>query len=283
MARVGAQGRGAEQLTHESPRFTTLAWALPVVSIGLLLLAPVLLDHDAWMRWVHDETGVMELATVALLLPAWVGAGWLAWRGRSLPTIARGWFVLLALGAFYFMGEEASWGQHVFGFQPPEAVAERNLQGEFNLHNADAWYHDLFNEIPRTVAGTACVAGAGVLPWVVRRKRLEPDAQRRSWFWMIPTVALVLPGLLAWASNLPEKALEDTAFAAEGTWAFYAFVAAADETKEYLIALAMALYVASAALRYHAWAGCPEARPGHPDTRVKGTAPDAPTRPVPVR
>ncbi len=237
----------------EPEYFTPVAWGVTVASLALLLLAPVWLDHDAWYRVVHDETGAMELLTVAFLLPVVVIGVLLAWRGRRLPKLTRGWFALLALGAFYFMGEEASWGQHILGFEPPAAVADKNLQGEFNIHNADAWYHDLFNEIPRTVAGACCIVGAGVLPWLVRDKRRDPDAPRRSWFWMIPTVALVVPGVVAFTINLPEKLIEDAAFAQEGRWAHYAFVAAADEAKEYFIALAMLLYAGSAFLRHRAW------------------------------
>ena len=33
------------------------------------------------------------------------------------------------------VGEEVSWGQHWFGFDIPDVVAETNLQGEINVHN----------------------------------------------------------------------------------------------------------------------------------------------------
>ena len=45
--------------------------------------------------------------------------------------------LLLALVFFVGAGEELSWGQHMFGFEPPESIAEKNVQGEFNLHNLE--------------------------------------------------------------------------------------------------------------------------------------------------
>lgn len=224
-----------------------------------MLLAPLVLSPAAWGRVVHDELGVLELLTVAYLVPVVGIMVWLATRRRGagrpapLPGPARLWFAGLAVAAFYFMGEEASWGQHLLGFEPPASVAANNLQGEFNLHNADAWYHDLLNEVPRTLAGVACVAGAGVLPWLVRDRRRRAHAPQRSWFWVVPTTALVFPGLLAWGWNLPEKIIDDAAWAAEGSWAYYALVAAADEAKEYLLALTLLLYGISVAVRYRRW------------------------------
>ncbi|MEM7578062.1 MAG: hypothetical protein AAF328_11390, partial [Planctomycetota bacterium] len=173
-------------------------------------------------------------------------------RGRKLPTAARGWFALLAVASLYFAGEEASWGQHVIGFEPPAAIAEGNLQGEFNFHNADAWYHDLLNEWPRTAATACCLIGAGVLPLIVADKRTLEGAAGQVWFWIIPTTTLVLPGLVAFGWNLPEKFLED-AFEDTGGWVDLAWVSAADEKKEYFIALTILIYAASVSYRYRAF------------------------------
>lgn len=36
-------------------------------------------------------------------------------------------------------GEEISWGQRILGFETPEKIAAANLQGEFTLHNLEAF------------------------------------------------------------------------------------------------------------------------------------------------
>ncbi|MEM8782073.1 MAG: hypothetical protein AAGE65_04365 [Planctomycetota bacterium] len=229
-----------------------LAWGAVLGSAAALLFAGFL-PYDTWERWVHAELGLKELLTVVYLLPACAVFAWLAWRGRKLTGLARGWFVLLAVGMLYFAGEEASWGQHVIGFEVPASIAANNLQGEFNLHNADAWYHDLLNEIPRTIAGLSCAVGAGVLPFFVVDKRKEAGASSSSWFWMIPTRTMVLPGWFGFGWNLPEKLLEDSFEDTRG-WVDLALVSAADESKEYFIALAVLIYALSAWRRYRQFA-----------------------------
>ena len=40
------------------------------------------------------------------------------------------------------MGEEMSWGQHVFGWKTPESMAKVNVQAETNLHNMSGYFAD---------------------------------------------------------------------------------------------------------------------------------------------
>jgi hypothetical protein len=47
--------------------------------------------------------------------------------------------IFLGLGILFFVaaGEEISWGQRIFGFEPPNLIKERNIQKEFTIHNLD--------------------------------------------------------------------------------------------------------------------------------------------------
>ena len=45
------------------------------------------------------------------------------------------WFLFFGLFCFVSLGEEISWGQHLFSFEPSEFVQEINKQKEVNLHN----------------------------------------------------------------------------------------------------------------------------------------------------
>lgn len=45
------------------------------------------------------------------------------------------WFLFFGLFCFVSFGEEISWGQHLFGFEPSEFVQEINKQKELNFHN----------------------------------------------------------------------------------------------------------------------------------------------------
>jgi hypothetical protein len=60
--------------------------------------------------------------------------------GLAILLARRDWayrwfFALLALAAFYTVMEEISWGQRLFAIESPEFFAEKNIQGEINLHN----------------------------------------------------------------------------------------------------------------------------------------------------
>lgn len=94
-------------------------WAgLPILSVCTALLSP-LLGWELWRKWIAYESGLWENATVVFLVVTVVLSGAVFLRRRALPR-GFGWMMLaLALGALYFAGEEASWGQHWLGFGTP--------------------------------------------------------------------------------------------------------------------------------------------------------------------
>ena len=78
--------------------------------------------EDSWAEW--GTAAAFVLCSLVLV------------RGFVLsPDLRRPVPVLVALGAFFVAGEEASWGQRIFGFETPEALSQANWQGEANLHN----------------------------------------------------------------------------------------------------------------------------------------------------
>lgn len=126
------QTHGKETVTVTS-RSGTLYW-LPIVLVcGQLLL--YLIYRDGYL-WSVAEDGAYEWATFAAYALAAVAAGLLTWRWlrQGLRWRAASYLVL-TLGFIFIAGEEISWGQRVFDFAGPEALVERNLQDEANLHN----------------------------------------------------------------------------------------------------------------------------------------------------
>ena len=122
-------------------------------------------------RWIESELGIIENLTVFVLIPAalmFVQISRLFWR-HSKPILAV-WFLLAALVCIGFGGEEASWGQHWFGWKSPEYFEANNRQGETNFHNFDI-------QVGRTVKAVltlAIIIGGLVLP-LVRDVRKEND------------------------------------------------------------------------------------------------------------
>lgn len=122
---------------HRAARAAGLGTLEALVALDLVALAAVTLaraDERAWER-LAQEDGIVEWATVF----AFVAAAALLLRGvrgafRDSPLLG---VALVCIGAFclFVAGEEISWGQRLFAFQPPEAFLERNFQQEMNLHN----------------------------------------------------------------------------------------------------------------------------------------------------
>ena len=171
----------------------------------------LLLSSDEWRALVEGEGGLIELATVALLVVALVPtiAALVALRpGQRLLAL---WLVAHVLGIIYFAGEEASWGQHLVGWQSGEWFARINQQGETNLHNAS----ELFDSLPRRALFIWCV-GAGLLVPLCRRYQRGPaDDGWHAFVWPTSDIRLVawlillseLPGELFDLFNTPHESV----------------------------------------------------------------------------
>jgi hypothetical protein len=114
----------------------SLALLLNGAVLAVIAVLWVIEDRDSLAYYLLvQEDGVLEWATVLLLLPAI----WLCAKGMRLhraATDAVPWFFagLLAFCVF-FAGEEISWGQRLMAYQPPEYFLEHNSQQELNVHN----------------------------------------------------------------------------------------------------------------------------------------------------
>jgi hypothetical protein len=111
-----------------------LATWLVYVKFGTRLVSP----HA--IATINREDGVIEGGTALCFLFASISSAILAWRSRSKTR--KVFAIVLAAGFFMCMGEEMSWGQHLFGWKAPEAVTKVNVQGETNLHNLSGYFAD---------------------------------------------------------------------------------------------------------------------------------------------
>ena len=180
----------------------------PVLYIGLplgsflLCLLFAFAGSDPYNQYIlADEKGYVEQSTVLLLVPACFLALWMFWKSETFPAgWLRYWSLLLFLGALYFAGEEASWGQHYFGWSTPEWLDNLNDQGETNIHNT----HGIFDQTPRALLSTGALL-AILLPVFLHRKRKlwNPATDWREW--IIPTMASLPAGIFAFSIGLPQK------------------------------------------------------------------------------
>lgn len=90
-----------------------------------------------WKEFFRGETGILDRGEAILWLPV-IGLSVLAFlrryrrEGLSLGAL---WHLGLALLCTFLLGEEISWGQHVFGFESSARMMQINAQAESNVHN----------------------------------------------------------------------------------------------------------------------------------------------------
>ncbi len=140
------------------------------------------------------EDSLLEWGTFATALAASV-----LFLGIGLAGNRLGY--LLALGFFWFAGEEISWASRYLGLAMPEFFAANNYQQELNLHN---FFNPVFGWAYQAVNFTAFLA----LTWARLAPPFAPLYQRpglaalirvcdRTGFWLVPlllTLAAFWPG-----------------------------------------------------------------------------------------
>ncbi len=147
--------------------------------ILLVSLLVRLLPFDMYIPYATED-GVMEYIQVAILLFSVITC--MLQIGRSLrtkkiPTLFV--YVVLALGSFFIMMEEISWGQRLFGWSTPDALAEVNVQNETTLHNIG-----IFNDFQLVAYIGICALGSFV-------SVIQPKYQTRvaQWVWNPPKIS----------------------------------------------------------------------------------------------
>jgi hypothetical protein len=128
---------------HHQQMFSSKTGLVAFAGLGLaivyILFGGSVFDAQS-LDWINSEDGVLEWLSAFLLLEASVLALKLS---RAMPNRAHRWMhVFMAIVFFVMFGEEISWGQRVFGFATPEAMAQINVQNEINLHNSFGYLFD---------------------------------------------------------------------------------------------------------------------------------------------
>jgi len=124
---------------HELHKFWWLY--LPILFFGLRYAVALFTNASTGLEfWFRHELGIIENLTVALLVAAvFCSINMIVRYGNSLDPLLRVFLVLYSLGCIYFAGEEASWGQHWFGWETSEFFLGINSQQETNFHNTSFW------------------------------------------------------------------------------------------------------------------------------------------------
>ena len=211
--------------------------ALQVAPFAVFAVEPV--HFESLMR---GEGSYVEHATMAILAVAVAYALLASLRARQLPFPAlRILMPLYLLGCIYFLGEEISWGQHLFDWETPAAWGAINDQHETNLHNISGVVGVMLDQLPRVTLTLAAFFAAFVMPFV-RRKYGPLDAHQHVWAWLLPTVVCVPVGAMVVLFRPLRRAYDALAW---GEHSAHFQNMPGGEVKECLIAVLLLLYITS--------------------------------------
>ena len=112
---------------------------LLVLAIGgaAMLLGAVALPEAA-VRRLGAESGIVATIGAAAFAVGAVACAASLIRCRRRDGAAV-WLAIWGLLCVFFMGEEVAWFTRVLPVEVPQAIIDRNVQGEFTLHNLDVF------------------------------------------------------------------------------------------------------------------------------------------------
>lgn len=180
-------------------RYTNHLTALFLVAlVGMFYFFP---RNDMYHLLMRSELGVIENLTVLLCLVAVYLSVKCYKIAGSLPCsqLFKAFFIFFAVGSFVLAGEEASWGQHYFGWESTEYMVANNIQKETNLHNLS----NGAEQLPKILLHLAALVS---IIWVVavKVKSLQLD-KKELWYWLMPTSVTLWPAVVGLAVRLWER------------------------------------------------------------------------------
>lgn len=213
-------------------------WVWLGLPLTILTLPPAVfgVSPSLYEDLFRSESGLIEQMTAGVLAIS-VGFGVsILRRHNALPSPwLKPWFVLFTFGALYFLGEEVSWGQHLFGWGTPESFAALNDQSETNLHNLGGTWGTLLDQGPRSLLTAAALIGGVLGPILLRRRRRAwtPQRHRSPWIW--PHINALPSALGALTVTVPAKLIGDDSASFLGL--------RQGDSKEALLALMLLVYI----------------------------------------
>ena len=119
---------------------------LAAILLVVLAYFPAYVSKDLLIRLTREDgpfewtTAILLLATCIAFLVLAILPNYSIFKSKKGVGSRPLYFVLFALLFLFASGEELSWGQRIFNFDTPEAIKERNVQEEFNIHNLEIFH-----------------------------------------------------------------------------------------------------------------------------------------------
>ncbi|NRG18575.1 hypothetical protein HPQ64_12830 [Rhizobiales bacterium] len=166
-------------------------YAIVPTAVFFALMTIGYVSPAAYEAYFNGETAYLEILHIILPLIAAIMSFRLilAFRRDGNPPMTA--FSVLAVAASVFAaGEEASYGQHFFGWEADGVFLELNDQRETNLHNIGSW----FDQKPRAILEVITILAGLVVPFMQEWVRgwlpkfMKPYV---TGFWFMPIAILI--------------------------------------------------------------------------------------------
>jgi len=176
---------------------------IPLLIFALQILAGLQLSYEDYMIYLGNErSGALELSQAAIMALAFFLAVQILFHKKLIRfSWLWYWILIAALGSFYVVGEELSWGQHWFRWETSEYWSAINRQNETNLHNNSSW----FNQRPRSVLEIGIVVFGIILPLI---SYFKPNFISEKMLIIIPTMVLMPTAIIVVLSRRSEQVFE---------------------------------------------------------------------------
>ena len=213
MSRVGPSrpmNRFLGMLETDAPAFSKMdgrppswLWLWLPVAFYILVIGSLLVSDEFHFWVVNDERGLGENLTTLFFLGSALSAFLIFRRRAAFAHHPLKWtFPVIAVVAIFVAGEEASWGQHFFGWGTPDWMVELNKQDETNFHNMA---ERALDQKPRAIISILIFLGGVVGPLLHKKDKLTFLKSYPVLNWLMPTTALIPAALLTFIPRLPDR------------------------------------------------------------------------------
>ena len=107
---------------------------LPLL-VALFAFAMALIGKDAYKWFTGEDRFAENLQVIFWAISFLLSLIIVKKKLRDGDNMFAVLYAILAVGIFFIIGEEVSWGQRVFGWMTPESLQAINKQKETNIHN----------------------------------------------------------------------------------------------------------------------------------------------------
>ncbi len=191
-----SERRGARELRDVEALPGSKAALISLTPIVLIALYAVLVANPStrsFAKLLQQENQLIEWSTFLALFFGSLLSLYLAVKTKkrgAIPFITI-FFAIAAFGLMIVSMEEIAWGQKIFGFCTPKAMAGVNAQGELTLHNIEGIHGKTqYLYLAFAVAGLVGISFSRARSRMMRL--IAVPGTMASWFLLIGTYATIL-------------------------------------------------------------------------------------------